>query len=697
MVIWHKKGFVMTEDTYLQNLNPKQKLAVLANSLDTLVLAGAGSGKTRVLTRRIVKHIRLDLIDPSAVMALTFTNKAAKEMTERVAELLSSDLALQVFTGTFHSFCARFLRKNHALINLSQSFEIIDDSEQKQILKDIVLVQEDKRINDIKSIGKSEGKSKEQIAEEVNKAKEYFKDIISIVSPTLMVINALKNKGLGPSASEPYFAMQPNIGCYVDEAVNLFKQYEIVKHKDSKLDFNDLIIKSILILKKHADVREGIRAKFKAILVDEYQDTNALQSLLLKLIRHPKALFTAVGDEDQLVYEWRGAEIKHILNYSKAENVNVIILDQNYRSTKTILGAANDVIKENDERIGKNLWTSNLKGDPIEVVFTESPFEEADYIAKKIKERTLKGESLNDFTILCRNRAITSIIEKAFHKYGITATIVGGTSFWAKIEVKAMVNYMKWAANPNNATSIRGILGLIKCGYGDKTHLGLVEKASQNRTSVEVELQKYCATGKPSENKSKVAKQLEFVRLLRVIYKKYGLKRLVKTIALHSGLKEFFEKTEMDKEKFNERTLCMEAVLELANEYENDTLRDEVPLDDLNAFIASTDLQIEASKNSSGKDSVKMMTIHASKGLEFKNVILAGADEGVFPSFRAIEEDNLEEERRLAYVAITRARKKLYITTSKFRFNKPTLGLSQFVFSISMEHKSITRIKPQYF
>lgn len=679
-------------------LNPKQREAVLTQTLRTLVLAGAGSGKTRVLTHRIAKHLLHDRIPAQSVLALTFTNKAAKEMRTRLIDIVGNELGSTVFAGTFHSFCHRLLRRNYSLAGLSQKFTMLNDSDQKGILSDAALKRHESSLTEIKSKYKAGEYNEAEKDRLLNIEVGHYAAVKKAIKPILSIIDALKTKGMGYQSSYLSFVMDSKVGdALAHDAVALFKEYEDFKNKHSMLDFNDLLIKAILLLKEFSDLRNGLKDQFKAILVDEFQDTNTLQFAILKLILSPTCLLTVVGDEDQLIYEWRGAEIENILGFSKAKETNLIILDQNYRSTKTILAAANNVIARNEQRIGKNLWTENETGELINVHFSDNPFQEAEYVAEKVHQLHQQGVSLNDIVILYRNNSVSSMLERAFHQYRISSVVEGGVGFWARKEVKFVMAYLKWANDPSNALAIKHALSMRKCGYGDKTHLKLMQAVEKGDMTLEQALYAHCKKGAKSKNKELVLETIKLVERVRTAYNTNGLSAAIQHIINKSNVLEYFENLHKgDKEKYEERYMNIMAVLDVARTFKNDTLHDEVQLEDIEAFISSADLQINASKKEVG-ESVSMMTIHTSKGLEYKFVFLVGADQGFFPSFRNIEEDRLEEERRLAYVAITRAMKKLYITTSKTRLDKSTAGLSEFIRDIDDRWKMHTKSNRAWF
>ncbi len=672
---------------YLEHLNERQREGVTSSHQRTLLLAGAGSGKTRVLTRRIIKHIVADKIPKSRILALTFTNKAANEMKERVEELLEANDVERgdgaVFTGTFHSFCVRVLQKNYMYANLTKTFSILDPDAQKSVLTDALNVSEEKKLKSLKNLGCEP----EELAERTQKVKFHFKTLKSKVRASLSIIDELKNEGIPPKASWPYFVdlFPESLG---KQGEALYRLYETYKQKHNMLDFNDLIIRTIIALSSHKEMRVGIQSTFSAILVDEFQDTNSLQIRLLELIQSPECITTVVGDDDQSIYEWRGAKIENILDYPKKANAKVVKLEENYRSTKTILKSANAVVRHNENRLGKDLWTSNVKGDPIDIYRAKSPFEEAEWIAGKIAHLVQHGAKPSDIAILYRSNSISGQIEVAMHKNNQSYTIHGGINFWMRKEVKAVMSFVRWLVDPNNTAAIKEALSYQECGYGERTHAKLLHESSENSITLEQALIDHASSGTTNKNKTAIRQTLDIIAELRTI-SKMDVVSIIEKIVIQTNILSHFQKRE-DSEKYDERHGNIHELLYIASNfaYVDNSHQDFIPDNKLEAFLQSCALQVEH-KEKEGLDKITMMTVHASKGLEFEHVIIAGLEEGTFPSFAALSRDYLEEERRLCYVAITRAMKSLSITSSAYRAGRPPMEPSQFLKLIPKSCKTI--------
>lgn len=679
---------------YLQQLNQKQKEGVRSNHQRTLLLAGAGSGKTRVLTRRIIKHIVEDNIPKSKILALTFTNKAAREMKERLDDLMIENEIPAgggtVFAGTFHSFCVRVLQKNYMYASLSKGFSILDPDGQKSVMRDILNIAEENQTRITKKKDLPDDLKKEKLAE----IKTHFKVTRAKIKEALSIIDHLKNDGIPPSGSYPYFCdLFPDSGG--SEGEKLYRHYETYKHRHNMLDFNDLIIRTIIALGSSKELRIGVQSTFAAILVDEFQDTNALQIRLLKLIESPTCITTVVGDDDQSIYEWRGAKIENILNYPEHSNAKVVMLEENYRSTQTILKAANAVVKKNENRMGKNLWTSNKEGELITEYHAKSAYDEAEWVTARIAKLIQHGVKESDIAILYRNNSISSLLEIAMYKNNQSYVIHGGINFWMRKEVKAVMSFVKWLVDDNNNTAIKEALSYQGCGYGEKTHAKLTQSAMQNNTSLESEIIDYVGTGSLNKNKEAMANTIEIVQKLRAI-PKMDIFTIIDSVIIHTNILKHFERKE-ENEKYVERYDNIQALLCIARDfaYIADCHEEFIPDSKLDAFLQSSALQIEEQTNISANQ-ITMMTVHASKGLEFEHVIIVGMDDGVFPSFSAINRDYFEEERRLAYVAITRAMKTLAITTSPHRAGRPPMEPSRFLGDIPNACKvKVSREKSQ--
>lgn len=677
------------------SLNNKQASAVESNSDRLLVLAGAGSGKTRVLVHRIARHVAVDGFAPNQVLALTFTNKAAKEMAERTGKLIGSKDSSQLFTGTFHSFCARLLFKNFALAGLNKNIQILEPSDQRALMAQILLGWEEDVIADKKKAAKNEGLTKDEIDSIVDGVKEHYSELKKLIRPILDVVDDLKNSLLGINQAMEAFIRSEKIGAgAANFAFSLYSAYEEYKEEHSMLDFNDLIIKVVNMLKANPDFAEAVQDRFKAILVDEYQDTNIAQEALLSLICGKDTMLTVVGDEDQLIYSWRGARIHNILTFEQRHQADIVVLDQNYRSTSNILDAANAVIKKNNERKGKNLWTESKSGELIDVHQFWNAFEEATFVADKVRAMIRIGIEPSDIAILYRNNSISSLLEKTLTQNNTQYILYGGVGFWGRVETKHVLAYLKWISFDNSQLAIKQVLSKAKVGYGDKTHVKLTKIANDGGLSLEEAILHFALKGSRTDNKRRLVDTIEFVRDVRQEFLERGLLAAVQMLVDKSGIKDYYKNVEKDHEVYLERYENIMSVVDLAKMFVNDSLEDgELQQNDLEAFITSADLQVKANEEKDVRKSVSLMTLHASKGLEYPIVFMVGADEGIFPSRANIENDDLEEERRLMYVGLTRGMNKVIVTHSKMRLQKPTMGLSQFIHDIPSHLKSYHKPK----
>ncbi|CAH7352385.1 ATP-dependent DNA helicase UvrD/PcrA [Vibrio chagasii] len=684
-----------TLESLVADLNSKQEAAVRSVNSRLLVLAGAGSGKTRVLVHRIARHINVDGFDSSEILALTFTNKAAREMAKRAAKLVGLDAGRNLFAGTFHSFCARFLFKNYGLAGLDKNIEIMDTADQRSLMGQIILGWEDEELQKVRAAAKAGAISSDEKDERIDGLKEVFGESRKLIRPILEVIDDLKNNMLGVNQAYDAFCNAPKVGGGAAEfALKLYKAYEEHKSFHSQLDFNDLILKTISVLQKDEDLRSGVQARFKAVLVDEYQDTNTAQDTLFCLLISPQTMVTVVGDEDQLIYGWRGAQIHNILEFDKRHRSATVVLDQNYRSTSNILSAANHVIKNNKERKGKTLWTAASDGDLLNLNRFHSSFDEARFVSGEVSKLLNAGVEPNEIALLYRTNSISSLLERFLTQERIKHILYGSVGFWGRVETKHVLSYLKWICNENSQLAMKSALSKAKVGYGDKTHIKLSKLAKEAGVPLEVAVIDYAKAGKVTANKRKLQDVVEFVQSAREEFAENGLWAVVQMVVDKSGIKDYYKSTEKDHDVYLERYENIMGVVDLAKMFVNDSLEDgELQQNDLEAFITSADLQVKVNEDKDVKNSISLMTLHASKGLEFPYVFIVGADEGVFPSKRSIEKNDLEEERRLMYVGLTRGMKKVYVTTCGERITGATLGLSQFIREIP---KSLLRdVKPQ--
>ena len=615
----------------LDGLNERQAEAVLHKNGPLLVLAGAGSGKTRVLTTSIANLIENEGINPRNILAITFTNKAANEMKDRVASLLNMDVS-HLWIGTFHSICARILRMNIEKIGYSSNFTIYDTNDQRTLLKEI--------INDLG-----------------------YKDNIS-VRDAQNLISSLKNKSINPSEFlkiDGYYRNQ-------NEYYEIYRLYEKRKYEYNSLDFDDLIEKVLELFKKDQQVLEYYQKKFEYVFVDEYQDTNASQYELIKYFGGYHKNVIVVGDADQSIYSFRGADISNILNFEKDfEDAKVIKLEQNYRSTLNILNTANSLIENNIERKDKNLWTDNDTGDEVIYKNTSVESEESKFVVDEIKSLINSGYSYNDIAILYRTNAQSRSFEETLMKNLIDYKVIGGLKFYDRKEIKDLVSYLKIIVNPKDDVALKRIINEPKRGIGQKSVEQMSSIASENDIAMLELITNPGYDHLLSDRLKKLA--YKFYNPLREIFENaldYTITDLIKEVLDKSGYLKKLEASYSVEDRA--RIDNINEFISAASEYEENN-----PDDSIYDYLENLSLISDLEKTEDKDDSVVLMTMHAAKGLEFPIVFVVGLDEGLFPGKRSIDEGNVEEERRLFYVAITRAREKLYLTSSEVRraYGKP--------------------------
>ena len=613
----------MLNSNYLLNLNEKQQEAVLHLKGPLLIVAGAGSGKTKVLTSRIVHIIRSHKAFSSQILAVTFTNKAAKEMQIRVSKLLRQEATGLPWLGTFHSISAKILRKHADAVKLRSNFTIIDQDDQIRLIKNICKVEN----IDIKKI-----------------SPKYI----------LSVIDRWKNKGYYPDdvILKKKEVLEKNF-------LAIYKIYQQKLIDLNSADFSDLILHTVKIFKNYEDIRSIYSKKFKYILVDEYQDTNYIQSEWLKYLAKENKNICCVGDDDQSIYSWRGAEIKNFLEFDRIyDGTKIIRLEKNYRSTQNILNVASKLIENNQNRVGKTLYTNQEDGELITLDCFRNVKDEATEISSSI-EKFNKKNSLNDIAILVRAIFQTREFEERFLKVGIPYRIIGGIKFYERAEIKDCVAYLRCVYQPKDDLSFERIVNVPKRSIGDTTIKSISEFAKQNICSLETASRKLIEL-----NKIKPKTKLGLNSLLIMLDKwRYDLKKntnhnkLLQTILDESGYSEML-KNKKDLENENR----LENIKELLNAMKE--------FDNLESFLEHVALATSMDQDWEN-EKVNLMTLHASKGLEFNIVYLPGWEEGLFPHQKSIEEkgeNGLEEERRLAYVGITRAKKIAKISFSMNRF-----------------------------
>ena len=614
----------MLNSEYTKNLNKEQKEAVMCLDGPLLIVAGAGSGKTKVLTTRIANIIKKKKAFPNQILAVTFTNKAAKEMQIRVSKILGAAATGLSWLGTFHSICAKLLRKHASAVNLNSNFTIIDSDDQIRLIKNICKAEN----IDIKQL-----------------APRYV----------LAIIDRWKNKGFYPNE---VIINQKDI--YEKTILPIYKIYQQKLTDLNACDFGDLILHAVKILEKNIDIREIYSKNFKYILVDEYQDTNFIQSKWLKLLAEKNKNICCVGDDDQSIYSWRGAEIKNFLEFDQDyENTKVIRLEQNYRSTENILSVASNLISNNQNRVGKTLKTTMEEGDLVKLNCYKNGKDEAIGISDEI-EKLKKKFSFNNITILVRAIFQTREFEERFLKIGLPYRILGGTKFYERAEIKDCVAYLRLIYQEKDDLAFERIVNNPKRSIGDNTLKNIHQYSKEYNLCLETSSKKMIEDNliKP-KTKIGLSSFLELLSKWRndLKVKKINHVRLLQNILDDSGYSAML-KNKKDIENEN-RLENIKELLSAMKEFDN-----------LESFLEHVSLATSVDQEWEG-EKINMMTMHAAKGLEFEVVFLPGWEEGLFPHQKSIEEkgqNGLEEERRLAYVGLTRAKKLAIISFSMNRF-----------------------------
>ena len=614
----------MVNSEYLKNLNNAQKEAVKHTDGPLLIVAGAGSGKTKVLTSRIANIIKEKKAFPNQILAVTFTNKAAKEMHIRVSNILGSSATSLSWLGTFHSICAKLLRKHASAVNLNSNFTIIDTDDQTRLIKNICKAEN----VDIKQL-----------------SPKYI----------LAIIDRWKNKGFYPNE-----VIINHKDIYEKIILPIYKIYQQKLIELNSCDFGDLILHTVKILEKNSDIREIYSKNFKYILVDEYQDTNFIQSKWLYLLSEKNNNICCVGDDDQSIYSWRGAEIKNFLEFDQVyKNTKVIRLEQNYRSTQNILSVASDLIANNQNRVGKTLNTTLEEGELVQLNCFKNGKDEAIGVSDEI-EKIRKKFKLNDIAILVRAIFQTREFEERFLKIGMPYRILGGTKFYERAEIKDCVAYLRLTYQEKDDLAFERIINNPKRAIGESTLKSIHEFSKKNSLCLEASSKKMIENNliKPKA-KIGLISFLDMMMKWRIDLnsKKINHVKLLQIILDESGYSAML-KNKKDLENEN-RLENIKELLSAMKEFDN-----------LESFLEHVSLATSIDQDWDG-EKVNLMTMHASKGLEFEAVFLPGWEEGLFPHQKSIEEkgqNGLEEERRLAYVGITRAKQKAIISFSMNRF-----------------------------
>ncbi len=617
-------------ENYLDKLNPNQLKAVKQTEGPVLVLAGAGSGKTTVLASRVAYIMQSTYTNPWQILAITFTNKAANEMRERIEKYVGEDVR-DMWIGTFHSICVRILRTSIDRLGYTREFVIYDVSDTRTLIKEC-----------IKELGLDD--------------KEYPPRSVQ------NIISHAKNDMMPPDEFMSEYGSNPRM----KRVAQIFKKYEEKLKNNNALDFDDIIMHTVSILKSEDDIRRKYVDKFKYILVDEYQDTNNTQYELISLLVNSDANVCVVGDDDQSIYKFRGANINNILDFQKDYNGAVkITLDENYRSTSTILDAANAVISNNTKRMGKNLWTSKDEGEKITVFTGFSEKEEAGFIAREMRRQYKERKRFGDCAVLYRTNAQSRALEEALMYEAVPYKVLAGQRFYDRKEIKDVIAYLKVIYNPSDSVSLTRIINEPKRKIGAATIDKIMAHATNEHTTAYEVLRSVNAY---SDLKSAATRLKQFFNLIegfraKAYNNEMPVGELVKFVIEESGYMDMLRNEETTESKT--RVENIEEFVNVAYEFQNNA-EYEGKLDE---FLEKVMLVSDIDAYDENEDSVVLMTVHSAKGLEFPVVFISGMEEELFPGLKSFdEEEELEEERRLCYVAITRAKEKLYMTRALSRF-----------------------------
>jgi len=608
------------EKDLLSQLNPEQKKAVTTIDGPVLILAGAGSGKTRVITYRIAYLIEQGVI-PENILAVTFTNKAAQEMKDRIEKLIGDKIKLSLWIGTFHSICVRILRREIKRIGFDNNFTIYDTGDQSSLVKEI-----------LKTL-------------DIDEKKANPNAIISRIS-------SAKNEMISPITYSNNYANT----LFEENVAQVYEIYEKELKKRNALDFDDLILKTIEVLETNPEVLEKYKKQFRYVMVDEYQDTNHSQYLLIKMLVNEKNNICVVGDPDQSIYNFRGADIRNILNFEKDyPDVKIFKLEENYRSTKNILYCAQKLIEKNTQRKDKEVWTNNAEGDLIEVFRAFNQNDEGENIVSEIRSiiRKSLNASLNDFVVFYRTHAQSRSLEESFIKNSIPYKIIGGVSFYSRKEIKDIIAYLNIINNPLDLTSLRRIINVPARGIGQSSLKYLADIGSVDDLDALLDIM---------DTRSKKG-FLSFLQIYKNIKNKSNevvVSELINFAITEIGYKDYLLDGTKEGETRWENVKELLSVAQRFDEFE--------PRESLNMFLQDISLITNADNEDYNKESVSLMTLHGAKGLEFDYVFIVAMEENIFPHAQSMtDSSDLEEERRLCYVGVTRARKKLFLSYANSR------------------------------
>ena len=611
---------------YLDKLNPQQREAAVHKEGPLLILAGAGSGKTSTMTHRIAYLIREEGVAPYHILAVTFTNKAAKEMRDRVEDLIGEGINMWILT--FHSACLRILRKHAEALGYDKDFVVYDPTDQKVVIKNCI---------------------KEQNVDEKKYPPAYV----------LSIISDCKEKGISPAK----FAEINGVDFKNKIILDLYTAYEAVLKKNNAMDFDDLILKTVQLFERNEEILADYQQKFQYIMVDEYQDTNYIQYRFIKLLAEAHNNICVVGDDDQCIYQWRGADIKNILDFEKDfKNTKVIKLEQNYRSHANILEAAHSVIEKNKGRKHKKLWTDKEKGEKIKYYRADDEKEEARYIAQEIDRLHGKELAYSDFAVLYRTNAQSRTFEEALSAREVPYRVLGGTRYYDRKEIKDIMAYMRLVQNTADDLSLTRIINEPKRGIGEKTLEKLRALASvRNESMFDALTDDDIVEGLPSKAVDSIREMIATLGQFSREKDNLKVSDIYDGLLVRTGyVRNLEQQNTVEAEGRIENLLEFKSVI---YDYEKEN-----PQMSLAEFMEKIALMAEIDNHDAGENAVVLMTLHSAKGLEFPVVFMPGMEDGLFPGWRAFEKpDGVEEERRLCYVGMTRAMKRLYLTSAELR------------------------------
>jgi DNA helicase II / ATP-dependent DNA helicase PcrA len=619
----------MNANPLLENLNDAQREAVCAPPCNAIILAGAGSGKTRVLVHRIAWVVREHGCNPHQILAVTFTNKAANEMKHRIETLLSMPLS-NMWTGTFHGLSHRLLRTHWKEANLPESFQILDSDDQYRLIRRL-----QKSLN-------------------LDETKWPYKQ-------TQWWINQQKEAGRrSPQAEE-------NASSFFDETLcSVYRLYEENCQQSGLVDFTELLLRALELLESHQDIREHYQQRFRYLLVDEFQDTNSMQYRWLSAFKCPQNTITAVGDDDQSIYSWRGAQVENMRRFQRDfEDTQVTMLEQNYRSTQTILTAANAIIANNSNRSGKKLWTAGATGEKIDIYAAYSDRDETYHIISTIERELSRGRQASDMAILYRSNAQSRILEERLLETGVPYRIYGGQRFFERAEIKDALGYLRLTSNPLDDAAFERIINHPTRGIGNTTLMTVRDYARENQCSLWQAITEICQAGEllTARARSALSNFIQLITQLQESADRLELHELTEHVLTHSGLTELFSRDKSEKGRSR-----IENLQELVNATEQFQRPENAIGRSLTVFLSQVALDAGDEQASEHSSYVSLMTLHAAKGLEFPVVFISGVEEGLFPHQMSTDQPGgLEEERRLCYVGMTRAMEKLIISYAEVR------------------------------